>query len=117
MSESDDSHNFEQTPRLSRSLSKGRQYEATQSMDRSNNEKSPIFYLDPLDWIRTEGSSPLPIKEKSPSKLLESVTGGLKNNLEILTESEENLNSEIEKINENVQERTLADLRNNSLPK
>jgi len=30
-----------------------RRYEATQSMDRANTDRSPVFYLDPLDWIRT----------------------------------------------------------------
>jgi len=119
LSESDDP-SIELEPRISRSKAKTheRNYESTQSVDRNgNNEKRSVFYLDPLDWIRTEGSSPLPIKEKSPSKILESVTGGLKNNLEILTESEENLNSEIEKINSKpLPPRDLAELRNHSLP-
>jgi len=123
LSESDESpSNFEQMPRRnSRSSTKGisnRQYEATQSMDRCNSERSPVFYLDPLDWIRTEGSSPLPIKEKSPSKLLDSFQGGAKNNLDILTESEENLNSEIQKINDNIVTNTeVPGIRaNQSLP-
>jgi len=123
LSESDESpSNFEQMPRRnSRSSVKGisnRQYEVTQSMDRCNSERSPVFYLDPLDWIRTEGSSPLPIKEKSPSKLLESFQGGAKNNLDILTESEENLNSEIQKINDNkVTDTEVPGIRENqSLP-
>ena len=84
-------------------------------------EPSPVFYLDPLDWIRTEGSSPLPLKDKSPSKLLENFNTGPGHNLDILTESEENLNSEIEKINNNINtataQRSLADQRNSSLPK
>ena len=84
-------------------------------------EPSPVFYLDPLDWIRSEGSSPLPLKDKSPSKLLENFNTGPKHNLDILTESEENLNSEIEKINNNIiaatAQRSLADQRNSSLPK
>ena len=84
-------------------------------------EPSPVFYLDPLDWIRAEGSSPLPLKDKSPSKLLENFNTGPKHNLDILTESEENLNSEIEKINNNINtataQRSLADQRNSSLPK
>jgi len=121
LSESDENHSVvDLEPRISRSKAKTheRNYESTQSVDRNgNNEKRSVFYLDPIDWIRTEGSSPLPIKEKSPSKILESVTGGLKNNLEILTESEENLNSEIEKINSKpLQPRDLSELRNHSLP-
>jgi len=121
LSESDENHSVvDLEPRMSRSKAKTheRNYESTQSVDRNgNNEKRSVFYLDPIDWIRTEGSSPLPIKEKSPSKILESVTGGLKNNLEILTESEENLNSEIEKINSKpLQPRDLSELRNHSLP-
>ena len=73
------------------------QYESTQSMDRYKRDRSPVFYLNPGDWIRTEGSSPLPYKEKQPNplKLLDS----LGKNLDILTESEENLNSELELIN------------------
>jgi len=73
------------------------QYESTQSMDRCQRDRSPVFYLNPGDWIRTEGSSPLPYKEKQPNplKLLDS----LGKNLDILTESEENLNSELEQIN------------------
>ena len=94
-------------------------------MDRAGGdgkeEPSPVFYLDPLDWIRTEGSSPLPLKDKSPSKLLENFNTGPKHNLDILTESEENLNSEIEKINNNINtstaQRSLSDQRNSSLPK
>jgi len=72
-------------------------YESTQSMDRYQRDRSPVFYLTPGDWIRTEGSSPLPYKEKQPNplKLLDS----LGKNLDILTESEENLNSELEQIN------------------
>ena len=72
-------------------------YESTQSMDRYQRDRSPVFYLNPTDWIRTEGSSPLPYKEKqqNPMKLLDSL--GI--NLDILTESEENLNSELEQIN------------------
>ena len=72
-------------------------YESTQSMDRYQRDRSPVFYLNPTDWIRTEGSSPLPYKEKQPNpmKLLDSL--GI--NLDILTESEENLNSELEQIN------------------
>lgn len=72
-------------------------YESTQSMDRYKRDRSPVFYLNPGDWIRTEGSSPLPYKEKQPNplKLLDS----LGKNLDILTESEENLNSELELIN------------------
>merc|ERR1712243_321571 len=121
LSESDENHPVvDLEPRISRSKAKTheRNYESTQSVDRNgNNEKRSLFYLDPIDWIRTEGSSPLPIKEKSPSKILESVTGGLKNNLEILTESEENLNSEIEKINSKpLQPRDLSEMRNHSLP-
>eukprot|EP00092_Neocalanus_flemingeri_P084178 GFUD01105707.1.p1 GENE.GFUD01105707.1~~GFUD01105707.1.p1 ORF type:complete len:399 (+),score=101.17 GFUD01105707.1:161-1357(+) len=69
-------------------------YESTQSMDRYQRDRSPVFYLHPTDWIRTEGFSPLPYKEKqtNPMKLLDTL--GI--NLDILTESEENLNSELE---------------------
>jgi len=72
-------------------------YESTQSMDRYQRDRSPVFYLNPTDWIRAEGSSPLPYKEKqqNPMKLLDS----LGKNLDILTESEENLNLELEQIN------------------
>jgi len=75
-------------------------YESTQSMDRHLRDRSPVFYLNPTDWIRAEGSSPtspLPYKEKqqNPMKLLDS----LGKNLDILTESEENLNLELEQIN------------------
>jgi len=125
LSESDDTPGLvEQPPRNSRGLTKAdtrQRYERTQSMDRAvKEEPSPVFYLDPLDWIRSEGSSPLPLKDKSPSKLLENFNTGPKHNLDILTESEENLNSEIEKINNNIMtataQRTLADQRNSSLP-
>jgi len=131
LSESDDTPgNVEQPPRNSRSLAKAdrrQQYERTQSMDRGGagggggkEKPSAVFYLEPLDWIRTEGSSPLPLKEKSSSKLLENFNTGTKHNLDILTESEENLNSEIEKINNNIlnatAQRSLSDQRNSSLP-
>ena len=130
LSESDEPPgDVEQTPRNSRARAKTdrrQRYERTQSMDRGGGgggkeEPSPVFYLDPLDWIRAEGSSPLPLKDKSPSKLLENFNTGPKHNLDILTESEENLNSEIEKINNNINtataQRSLADQRNSSLPK
>ena len=132
LSESDETPgNVEQPPRNSRSLAKAdrrQQYERTQSMDRGGagggggkEKPSAVFYLEPLDWIRTEGSSPLPLKEKSSSKLLENFNTGTKHNLDILTESEENLNSEIEKINNNIlnatAQRSLSDQRNSSLPK
>ena len=111
--------------RTSRSLQKtGRQYEQTQSVERAKEaagpEHGPVFYLDPLDWIRTEGTVPLPLKEKSPSKLLENFTQE-RTNLDVFTESEENLNSEIEAINSNIaihnQQRPLGEQRNSSLPK
>merc|ERR1719323_1590223 len=105
-------------------------YDQTQSVERAGGgrvEKSsveqspPVFYLDPLDWIRSEGSTPLPLKEKSPSKLLENFPGVVRNNLDILTESEDNLNSEIEAINNNIllhnsEQRSLDQQRNSSLP-
>ena len=56
LSESDDP-SIELEPRISRSKAKTheRNYESTQSVDRNgNNEKRSVFYLDPLDWIRTE---------------------------------------------------------------
>ncbi len=28
---------------------------------RDDREESPVFYLDPVDWVRVEGSSPLPV--------------------------------------------------------
>jgi len=88
------------------------QYESTQSMDRFKRDRSPVFYLNPGDWIRTEGSSPLPYKEKqqNPLKLLDS----LGKNLDILTESEENLNSELELINSHPM--NLKNSRNKSDP-
>ena len=126
MSESDDAAaNVELTPRGGRSLARGGAYERTQSVDRARkrSEPSPVFYLEPLDWLRSEGSSPLPLKEKATNKLRESFSGAAAKNLDILTESEENLNSEIEKINNNIlvavedPTRGLADQRNHSLPK
>ena len=68
MSESDDAAaNVELTPRGGRSLARGGAYERTQSVDRARkrSEPSPVFYLEPLDWLRSEGSSPLPLKEKA----------------------------------------------------
>ena len=101
-------------------------------MDRANTDRSPVFYLEPIDWIRTgllfyqyrrseifnyyltEGSSPLPYKEKMPTKVLGGMAG---NSLDILTESEENLNTEIEMINNNNNTgRGLETLRNISEP-
>eukprot|EP00092_Neocalanus_flemingeri_P070341 GFUD01086321.1.p2 GENE.GFUD01086321.1~~GFUD01086321.1.p2 ORF type:complete len:202 (+),score=54.88 GFUD01086321.1:394-999(+) len=38
-------------------------YESTQSMDRYQRDRSPVFYLHPTDWIRTEGSSLCPLKK------------------------------------------------------
>ena len=35
-------------------------FEVTQSVDRAPRDRSPVFFLEPDDWIRTEGSSPLP---------------------------------------------------------
>ena len=84
-----------------------------QSMDRANTDRSPVFYLEPIDWIRTEGSSPLPYKEKMPTKVLGGLAG---NSLDILTESEENLNTEIEMINTKPCGRGLETLRNISEP-
>ena len=101
-------------------------------MDRANTDRCPVFYLEPIDWIRTglssyqcqcktfnyhltEGSSPLPYKEKMPAKVLGGLAG---NSLDILTESEENLNTEIEMINNNTSTpgRGLETLRNISEP-
>ena len=83
-------------------------------MDRANTDRSPVFYLEPIDWIRTEGSSPLPYKEKMPTKVLGGLAG---NSLDILTESEENLNTEIEMINNQPSDgRGLETLRNISEP-
>ena len=31
------------------------------SLTRENREESPVFYLDPADWVRVEGSSPVPV--------------------------------------------------------
>ena len=59
----------------------------------------------------TEGSSPLPLKEKVPAKVLGGLGG---KSLDILTESEENLNTEIEMINSS--SRALESLRNISEP-
>ena len=58
-----------------------------------------------------EGSSPLPVKEKVPAKVLGGLGG---KSLDILTESEENLNTEIEMINRSG--RALEDMRNISEP-
>lgn len=93
------------------SRAKREKYEWTQSVDRGQTmDRSPVYYLDPTDWIRNEGSSPippsrdipspLPFKDKQPNpmKLLDS----LGRNLDVLTESEENLNSELESINKMV---------------
>jgi len=81
-------------------------FERTQSVDRvyRRRETSPVFYLDPSDWIPSprnspmlrdrEGVSPLPHKDKIPNpiKLLESMGCGL----DVLSESEENLSNEVE---------------------
>ena len=53
---------------------------------------------------------------------MENFPGVVRNNLDILTESEENLNSEIEAINNNIllhnsEQRSLDQQRNSSLPK
>jgi len=90
------------------SRAKREKYEWTQSVDRGQTlDRSPVYYLDPRDWIRSEGSSPLPPtrdipsplpykdKQPNPMKLLDS----LGRNLDVLTESEENLSSELESIN------------------
>ena len=92
-------------------------FERTQSVDRVfRRSGSPVFYLEPTDWMRTqgsspsprnsplllepresrEGSSPLPYKDKipNPMKLLESLGCGL----DVLTESEENLSLEVEEL-------------------
>ena len=94
-------------------------FERTQSVDRVfRRAGSPVFYLEPTDWMRTqgstpsprnspllkepssevmrEGSSPLPYKDKlpNPMKLLESLGCGL----DVLTESEENLSLEVEEL-------------------
>ena len=92
-------------------------FERTQSVDRMfRRSGSPVFYLEPTDWMRTqgsspsprnsplllepresrEGSSPLPYKDKipNPMKLLESLGCGL----DVLTESEENLSLEVEEL-------------------
>ena len=92
-------------------------FERTQSVDRVfRRSGSPVFYLEPTDWVRTqgptpsprnspllleprevrEGSSPLPYKDKMPNpmKLLESLGCGL----DVLTESEENLSMEVEEL-------------------
>eukprot|EP00092_Neocalanus_flemingeri_P000094 GFUD01000096.1.p1 GENE.GFUD01000096.1~~GFUD01000096.1.p1 ORF type:complete len:288 (+),score=54.51 GFUD01000096.1:859-1722(+) len=87
-------------------------YESTQSMDRYQRDISPVFYLHPTDWIRTEGSSPLPYKEKQPNPMKLLDTLGI--NLDILTESEENLNSELELINS--QSMKMKNTRNKSDP-
>ena len=72
---SSDQTNGRQPPRSSRQLaragaarSKINGFEVTQSVDRATRDRSPpvtrdrspVFFLDPVDWIRTEGSSPLP---------------------------------------------------------
>ena len=107
------------TERSSRSCLRGGRggFERTQSVDRVfRRAGSPVFYLEPTDWMRTqgstpsprnspllkeprevrEGSSPLPYKDKlpNPMKLLESLGCGL----DVLTESEENLSLEVEEL-------------------
>ena len=107
------------TERSSRSSLRGGRggFERTQSVDRVfRRAGSPVFYLEPTDWMRTqgstpsprnspllkeprevrEGSSPLPYKDKlpNPMKLLESLGCGL----DVLTESEENLSLEVEEL-------------------
>jgi len=108
------------TERSSRSSLRGGRggFERTQSVDRVfRRAGSPVFYLEPTDWVRTqgstpsprnspllkeplrevrEGSSPLPYKDKlpNPMKLLESLGCGL----DVLTESEENLSLEVEEL-------------------
>ena len=80
--------------RTRRSVGSGRTqkgFEETQSMDRSARERSPVFFLEPDDWIRTEGSSPFPWTGSS-RKLLDS----LSSSLNVLSESEENLNPDPE---------------------
>ena len=77
--------------RSSKRLGGGRGFEVTQSVDRSTRERSPVFFLEPDDWIRTQGSSPFPC---SSSKLLDS----LSSNLDVFSESEENLNAELTNI-------------------
>lgn len=123
LSESDESPTTATNRRDSRSLQRCGRHEQTQSVERllEAPEAGPVFYLDPLDWIRTEGSIPLPLKEKSPSKLLDNFNQErAKTNLDVFTESEENLNSEIEAINSNIalhnEQRPLAEQRNSSLP-
>jgi len=44
--------------------------------------RSPVFFLEPLDWVRSEGSSPLPYKQPKLSDIHE-------RSLEALTESDE----------------------------
>jgi len=84
------------TERKGSSRKRESRYELTQSVDRFHRDRSPVFYLNPEDWIRTEGSSPLPYNKKSKQvKMLDSYG----KNLDILSESEENLNSEIEAMN------------------
>lgn len=114
VSESEDiqssSRSSRSTERHGSSRRRESRYESTQSMDRYHRDRSPVFYLNPQDWVRTGGTSPLPYKEKAPNpmKLLDS----LGKNLDILSESEENINSELELINfetENVKTRTMSD--------
>ena len=44
-------------------------FNLTHSVDRNVRDRSPVFFLEPDDWIRTEGSSPIPFN-RSSSRLL-----------------------------------------------
>ena len=81
--------------RLSRRRAKrengSHRYEATQSVERTR-ERSPVFFLEPDDWIRTEGSSPLPFQQTS-SKLLHPSLNVLSESAESLSASDNHLSA------------------------
>jgi hypothetical protein len=76
-------------------------FESTQSVDRCEKERSsPVFFLDPEDWFRSEGS--VPTVNLTASKLLESsppaVAATAVAAAVVRSESDENLDAELERI-------------------
>ncbi len=103
-STSESDRDQEADTRISRSAKRsvhGRQqqkgYESTQSVDRFEKERSPVFFLDPEDWFRSEGS--VPTVDLSVSKLLESSPLAAAATTTIVrSESDEKLDAELERI-------------------
>ena len=89
------------TSRAAKRSLAGRQqkgFESTQSVDRCEKERSPVFFLDPEDWYRSEGS--VPTVPLTASKLLASPveTTTLPTAVVARSESDENLDAELERI-------------------